>query len=92
MAETPGKYGVDQQLVAGNSAGMPYVSHSAVGGGLEVTGQEGMLQSGTESYLLSSNSLALRKFYPLLPITLGLSFLSCQMDMWAKHLASKEHS
>lgn len=78
MAEALGEYGVHQQLVAGNSAGMPYVSHSAVGGGTEVIGQEGMLQSGTESYLLSSSSLALRKLYPLLTITRGLSFLSCQ--------------
>lgn len=92
MAEAPGKYGVHQHLVADNSAWMPYVSHSAAGGGTEVTGQEAMLQSGTESYLLSSNSLALRKLYPLPPITLGFSFLSCQMDMWAKHLASEQHS
>lgn len=34
--------------------------------------------------LLNSNSVVLRKLYPLSTISPGLSFLGCEMDMWER--------
>ena len=38
--------------------------------------------------LLSSDSVVLRKLYPLPAISPGLSFLGCEMDVWVRCLAS----